>query len=65
MSAHLTINSLTLKNENNIHLISLPPTSTNLIQPVDVGYFSSLNTYWRGTLSSWRETKQGKAALVC
>lgn len=64
MSAHITIRTLQLARENNISLIYFPPNSTHVLQPLDVGYFSSLKTYWRQVLMKWRETKGGKKTVA-
>jgi hypothetical protein len=60
MSAHISIKSLKLAKENNVHFIFLPPNSTHLLQPLDVAYFSSLKSNWRSILTAWRNTAQGK-----
>ncbi|XP_063244589.1 uncharacterized protein LOC134544837 [Bacillus rossius redtenbacheri] len=64
MSAHLSIYTLKLAAENDVRLLFFPPNSTHLLQPLDVAYFSSLKTYWRQVLSSWRETKGGKKVVA-
>ncbi|KAJ8891188.1 hypothetical protein PR048_010703, partial [Dryococelus australis] len=51
---------LKLCEENDIYFVSLIPNSTNLLQPLDVCFFSPLKTQWRAVLQKWRETPQGK-----
>lgn len=64
MSAHVTIKSLQLAKTNDICLLFFPPNATHLLQPLDVGYFSSLKNYWRQILAKWRETKTGKKTVA-
>lgn len=56
MSAHISIKSLKLAEQNNIHFIFLPPNSTHLLQSLDVAYFSSLKSNWRSILTARRNT---------
>nr|XP_047145573.1 uncharacterized protein LOC124818601 isoform X2 [Hydra vulgaris] len=45
---------------SDITFICLVPNSTHLLQPLDVGYFSSLKANWRSVLNQWRKTSRGK-----
>jgi hypothetical protein len=60
LSAHISLKTLEICRENNISLICLVPNSTHLLQPLDVGYFSSLKANWRTVLNKWRQTARGK-----
>nr|XP_047146558.1 uncharacterized protein LOC124819213 [Hydra vulgaris] len=45
---------------SDITFICLVPNSTHLLQPLDVGYFSSLKANWRSVLNQWRKTSRRK-----
>ncbi|CAG9572954.1 unnamed protein product [Danaus chrysippus] len=61
--AHITVKALKLCEEHNIKFICLIPNSTHLLQPLDVGFFSSLKTAWRTVLRTWRLTQRGRKAI--
>nr|XP_047122520.1 MFS-type transporter clz9-like isoform X1 [Hydra vulgaris]XP_047122521.1 MFS-type transporter clz9-like isoform X1 [Hydra vulgaris] len=46
LSAHISLKALNI--------------CENLLQPLDVGYFSSLKADWRSVLNQWRKTSRGK-----
>lgn len=58
--SHLTLNISRFCSQNNIVLISLPPNSTHILQPMDVGVFHPLKTRWRDKISEWRLTNFNK-----
>lgn len=60
LSAHISVKALKICEENNIKFICLIPNSTHLLQPLDVGYFSSLKSAWRTVLNKWRQTQRGR-----
>ncbi|XP_065684055.1 uncharacterized protein LOC136096567 [Hydra vulgaris] len=60
ISAHISLKALNICEKHNVTLICLVPNSTHLLQPLDVGYFSSLKADWRSVLNHWRKTSRGK-----
>ena len=44
--SHVTVNVVEKARMNNIHIVKLPPYSTNYLQPMDVGVFKPLKTEW-------------------
>lgn len=64
LSSHISIKTLNKCEENYSKFICLIPTSTHLLQPLDVAYFSNLKTKWRSVLNDWRKTRRGKIATA-
>lgn len=62
LSAHISVKALKICEEHNIKFICLIPNSTHILQPLDVGYFSSLKSAWRTVLNKWRQTERGRKA---
>ena len=42
-SSHITVDLIQLAEENDIHIMCLPSHTTHVLQPLDVGVFSSFN----------------------
>lgn len=47
---HMSLQVSTLCEDNNIILYLLPPNTTHILQPADVGPFKPLKAYWRQTV---------------
>ena len=45
--SHMSLDVINQEKNNNIHIICLPPHSTHLLQPLDVGVFKHVKTRWR------------------
>nr|XP_047144582.1 uncharacterized protein LOC124818106 [Hydra vulgaris] len=60
LSANISLKALNTCEKHNITFLCLVPNSTHLLQPLDVGYFSSLKADWRSVLNQWRKTSRGK-----
>lgn len=54
LSSHLNVTVLRTCQQHNIRFTFLPPSSTHLTQPLDVGYFHSLKTAWRSILTNYK-----------
>ena len=52
-SSHLTLEFLEFAMEHNIHLLCFPPHSTHVLQPLDVGIFGPLGTYYSNQVDCW------------
>ena len=48
--SHISLELIELARANNIHLLCLPPHSTHLLQPLDVGVFGPVKATWRKIL---------------
>ena len=60
--SHISLELIRQARQHNIHLTCLPPNTTHLLQPLDVGVFAVLKKYWRKILKQYRmETRGGKA----
>lgn len=62
LSSHISVHVIGLCEQNNIKFIALPPNSTHLLQPLDVGFFGPLKKAWRIVLNEWKVTPQGRHA---
>lgn len=63
LSTHLSVNILQNCQRQGIKFIFLPPNSTHLTQPLDVGFFRSLKGSWRALLTEYK-TKNPKESAV-
>ena len=60
--SHMSIRLVELARSNNVHLVCLPPHTTHLLQPLDVGVFGPMKAAWRTILK--QHQLQGCAATV-
>lgn len=54
LSSHFTLDVLKLCEENDIKFTCLPPNTTHLYQPLDVGFFHPLKAEWRKILTEFK-----------
>lgn len=54
LSSHFSGDIIKKCNELNISFICLPPNTTHLTQPLDVGVYGPLKKEWRKTLEAWK-----------
>ena len=45
--SHTTTDFMSLCHQNNVHLLFLPPHSSHVLQPLDVGVFAAMKAYYR------------------
>jgi len=55
LSSHISMEVIRLCKENDVEFVCLPPNSTHLIQPLDVGFFGPMKRAWRKQLKSYAE----------
>jgi hypothetical protein len=53
LSSHINMEVISLCASNNIEFVCLPPNSTHLLQPLDVGIFGPMKQAWRVQLKSY------------
>ena len=51
--SHISMELIKLARSNNIEILCLPPNTTHLLQPLDVGVFAPLKSAWRGILKRY------------
>ena len=51
--SHVSIKVITECQKANVHLVCLPPHSSHVLQPLDVGVFGPLKQSWRGILNAY------------
>lgn len=54
LSSHVQLEILRECQRNNIIFVFLPPHSTHLTQPLDVGFFRSLKQHWRNIITTYK-----------
>lgn len=64
LSSHFSPQVLKQCVENNIVFTCLPPNSSNITQPLDVGFFRAFKESWRQTLSVYKFTGNSKSSLT-
>jgi hypothetical protein len=55
-SSHLTLEFLDYARDHKIEILCFPPHSTHLLQPLDVGIFGPLGTYYSNEVDNWTRT---------
>lgn len=50
LRSHISLEVVDLCSKNDILFVCLPPNSTHLVQPLDVGFFKTLKHLWRAML---------------
>ncbi|CAH2101236.1 unnamed protein product [Euphydryas editha] len=59
-SSHKNLEVLTYAKENNIIIFGIPPHCTHEMQPLDVSFFGSLNTFYNKELHLWLRNHPGR-----
>ena len=59
-TTHLTLQVSTLCEENRIILYLLPPNTTHILQPADVGAFKSLKQRWRKAVHEFQRSNPNR-----
>ena len=52
--SHLSIELLLLAREKKVHIICLPPNTTHVLQPLDVGVYAPVKQAWRAVLREYK-----------
>ena len=59
--SHLSLSLIRKAREKNVHLICLPPHTTHLLQPLDVGVYGPIKKAWKDILKSYKTRTLGTA----
>ena len=51
-SSHLTYSTVKKTQDNHIILLCLPPNTSHVLQPLDVGFFAQLKCHWKKILKN-------------
>ena len=51
--SHITVDVINAALKNHVELLSLPAHTSSILQPLDVGVFSSVKSYWMKTLKKF------------
>ncbi len=62
LASHISMSVIKSCKENDIEFVCFPPHATNLLQPLDLGFFSSMKAMWRNLLTDY--TKQDPSAKL-
>lgn len=60
-SAHIGAEVLKVAKDNQIYLFTFPAHCTHLLQPLDVGLFKPLKTYWRDNMNQYMSNNPSDA----
>lgn len=58
--SHISIELIWLAKKHNVHFLSLPPSTTHIFQPLDVGTFSLVKKAWKKILKRWKLQTRGQ-----
>ncbi len=53
--SHLSVELVMLARENNVHILVLPPHSSDKLQPLDIGVFARVKSEWKSVLKTYLE----------
>lgn len=62
--SHISLGSLHLAKENGIVLLTIPPHTSNKLQPLDKTVYSPLKTYYNSAADSWLLSNPGRTITI-
>lgn len=62
--SHFSIETLNLAKEHGVTILTLPPHTSNKLQPLDVSVFSAFKTYYNGAIDSWMMKNPGTPVTI-
>ena len=63
LASHFSPDVIKYAVDNNIYFTALPPNSTHILQPMDVGVFGPLKKQWRKILDKWRRESRRRGNI--
>lgn len=58
--SHLSIEAIELARANGVHILTVPPHCTHMMQPLDVGMMKPFKTYYNAAIDSWLMSNPGQ-----
>jgi hypothetical protein len=55
LASHISLKVIQSCRENNIEFVCLPPNATDIMQPLDVGFFDPMKAAWRAQLRKYAD----------
>lgn len=62
--SHKSLEAVDFCRENGIILLCLPPHCTHKLQPLDVSFFKSFNTYYDKAVENWMRSNYGRVLTI-
>nr|CAH7733086.1 unnamed protein product [Callosobruchus chinensis] len=62
--SRINLHAVTFAKDNYIHLLSLPPQSTQKTQPLDRVFFRPLKAYYESVADSWTTSNPGQVLFI-
>jgi len=63
LSSHINDEVISLCRRNNVAFVCLPAYATHIMQPLDVGVFSSLKAHWKTVLTEYKQANPRECSL--
>lgn len=63
LASHFSPEVVRLAVDNNIYFTTLAPSSTHMLQPLDVGVYGPLKKQWRKVLDKWRQESRKRGSI--
>ncbi|XP_072395342.1 uncharacterized protein [Diabrotica undecimpunctata] len=58
--SHLSIEAIELARANGVHILTVSPHCTHMMQPLDVGLMKPFKTYYNAAINSWLKSNPGQ-----
>lgn len=62
--SHITIDSINFAKENGIHLLTIPPHTSQKLQPLDRILFGTLKSYYNSACDDWMVSHPGRPMTI-
>lgn len=60
----MSIEAINLAKENGVHILTVPPHSTHMMQPLDVGVMKPFQTFYSSAVDSWMSAHPGQPFTI-
>ncbi|KAJ4436116.1 hypothetical protein ANN_18743 [Periplaneta americana] len=62
--SHTSVEAINLAKANDVHILTVPPHSTHMMQPLDVGVMKPFQTYYNASVDTWMSEHPGHRFTV-